>query len=60
MSITRCEACGRVTFCAADCVYAPWNEDSSRMTRFACLRRMVRWTGGRYALQRYEIAWVRS
>ncbi len=54
----RCADCNSIAYCAVDCAIAPWNQNTAPLTRFACLRRMVRWVGGRFALDKREVRWI--
>lgn len=62
-----CADCKEVAYCRVDCGLAPWNmipeepyTSLPHTNRFGYLRRMVRWVGGRFALDRYWIRWTPS
>lgn len=40
---SKCSGCGSYQLCAADCVWAPWNEDKAPTTRFGHMMRQRRW-----------------
>jgi hypothetical protein len=40
-----CRCCGNYGYCAADCAYAPWNQDRSATSPFAYLVRQRGWVG---------------
>ncbi len=40
----RCVECHSLGLCAADCGYAPWNDDRVRASRLVYLLRQRRWT----------------
>lgn len=40
-----CASCGSYGLCAADCHYAPWNQEQPAVSRFGYLRRLVKWCG---------------